>query len=331
MSFVRKESQSGDSSSDGEEDFVPYSERSEWSDIKPVPQIEAENAIVTIAYSSRFRDVFDYFRAILAKDERSDRAFDLTTDCIALNPSNFTVWYFRRILLQSLKKDLREELRFLENVILDNHKNYQVWQHRKALIQMLNEASDEKRFTEDILKIDSKNYHCWQHRQWFVQQFNLWDGELQFLEQLINDDIRNNSAWNHRFFVINNTCSLSDMQVVEQEVNFTISKIKLTPHNESAWNYLRGILRECGLNKLKQVMEMCNELYSEPNRVRSSHLVAFMIDCIEETLDKQCPRDNSLIEQAVSMANEMATIDTIRTNYWNHVARSVHHTYTCKQ
>lgn len=157
-----------------------------------------------------------------------------------------------------------------------NSKNYQVWHHRKIIVEWLQDSSEELAFIETVLCKDAKNYHAWQHRQWCIQTFkqvhlyilyvykiyvysniffimtetkcvsniynygcSLYDKELEYVEQLLNDDVRNNSAWNQRYFVISNTTKF-EQEVIDREVDFALEKIELEKGNESAWNYLRG-------------------------------------------------------------------------------------------
>jgi protein farnesyltransferase/geranylgeranyltransferase type-1 subunit alpha len=105
---------------------IPYSLRPEWSDVKPIEQDDGPHAVVKIAYSDRFRETFDYVRACMQSNEMSERALDLTTDACQLNPANYTVWCYRRQLLDHLKSDLNEELAFVGQMIRNNPKNYQV-------------------------------------------------------------------------------------------------------------------------------------------------------------------------------------------------------------
>ena len=62
-------------------------------------------------------------------------------------------------------------MEYCRAVIEEHPKNYQVWQHRRALVEALNDGTKELRLTEMILSQDAKNYHAWQHRQWAIKTF----------------------------------------------------------------------------------------------------------------------------------------------------------------
>ena len=107
-----------------------------WSDVTPVPQDDGDNPVVPIAYTEEctlcgflsvdqphvgpeaylgvacvaVSQAMDYFRAILAKNELSERALQLTNHVIQLNPANYTAWHYRRQCLTAVGSDLREEL-----------------------------------------------------------------------------------------------------------------------------------------------------------------------------------------------------------------------------
>lgn len=146
------------------------------------------------AFDISVKDVYDYFRAILSTQEKSTRALELTKDALRLNAANYTVWqyrwvfdldfpcffsdheifcldFIRRDILKALDFDLQGELAYTEEIMIDNPKNYQVWHHRRVIVEWLNDSSHELALTEEILGMDAKNYHAWQHRQWAIQTF----------------------------------------------------------------------------------------------------------------------------------------------------------------
>jgi hypothetical protein len=167
-------------------------------------------------------------RAVLAKQEFSERALALTEAAIDLNQSFYSTWQHRRQCLRFLKCDLSKELARVAEWGGKNPKNFQLWQHRRALSSDIGRAAamPELVYTSAVIAEDAKNYHAWSHRRWVLQSLCLpaisaheghtaesahegtlppWETlrglELDWVDVLLDADARNNSAWTHRWFV----------------------------------------------------------------------------------------------------------------------------------
>lgn len=309
-------------------DYVPYRTRPEWADVEPI-SIRTQSSIMDIKYTARYEEAFGYFRAMLVRDELSERSLALTADCIELQRSNFSVWYFRRRILRKLSHHLKNELTFVEKVIENEPKNYQVWHHRKTIVEWLKDGSHDTQLTASVLSIDNKNYHAWQHRQWVVKEFSLWYGELEFTDAQIAIDVRNNSAWNHRYFVIKETRRYEDSTWLQGELQNVHTRIEQLPSNESFWSYLRGLL-ELAYGSLvhhRETIDFCERLQNEKN-CRSPHLLAFILDMIREQLTKSAQIDKeSLKSRARELCNTLSRTDLVRSRYWNYIGSKVEELY----
>jgi len=315
-------------SDDGEWKF--YRDREDWVDVTPIPQNDGPVPVVQIAYSERFKDVHDYFRAVLKSGEKSERVLDLTEDALELNPANYTVWHYRREVLKGLDANIKQELQYCREMIEEHPKNYQVWQHRRVLVEWLQDPSSELRLTEIVLSMDQKNYHAWQHRQWVLLAFNLFDQELTFINRLLDEDVRNNSAWNQRFYVINQTTRWTP-EVVRREVEFTMDKISLVKRNESAWNYLRGILSHCESQEVARaeraaVKKKCEDLIDSD--CDSSYLHGFMVELFKHQLEDSSENQEETLQKITQFCSKLSEeLDPVRCKYWKFISDSAQKKY----
>nr|AVI04913.1 farnesyltransferase-geranylgeranyltransferase type-1 subunit alpha [Tripterygium wilfordii] len=317
--------------SDEELDTVPLSRRPEWSDVIPLPQDDGPNPVVPIAYKDDFRETMDYFRALYRADERSPRSLLLTEEAINLNPGNYTVWHFRRQILESLEADLFRELDFVDQVAKKNSKNYQIWHHRRWLAEKLGTDAKcrELQFTRRILSLDAKNYHAWSHRQWVLQALGGWEDELNYCDQLLEEDVFNNSAWNQRYFVVTRSPVLGDLKAVrESEVSYTVKAILSNPENESPWRYLRGLFKDDAQSWVNnsQVSSACLKVLS----VKANYVFALsmLLDLIchgfqptQEFRDaiyslRASDSDPPESDLGKAICSVLQHVDSMRANYW---------------
>ncbi|KAL0632934.1 CAAX geranylgeranyltransferase alpha subunit [Maublancomyces gigas] len=292
-----------------------YSLDPEWEDVVPLPQDDGVQPLAQIAYTEEYTEAMSYLRAVMAKDEMSERVLKVTEDVIEMNPAHYTVWLYRAKTLFALGKDLVEEKNFLNDMALRHQKNYQIWHHRQLIMDRIDDSTGETEFTVTMFEKDCKNYHVWSYRQWLVRRFDLWDkGEIEYIDTLLEQDVRNNSAWNHRFFVVFGREETVPKDIVDREIRVCEDAIFIAPQNLSPWSYVRGVLKKANLPL--STFEKTASFYApldNPDKIRSSHALDILADIYAEKGEQK--------ERALIALDFLAKkYDPIRANYWNYRA-----------
>ncbi|KAJ5977253.1 hypothetical protein PENPOL_c007G05166 [Penicillium polonicum] len=326
-----------------------YSTDPEWASVTPIDLDDGSSSgampLATIAYPDEYLEATSYLRAVMAANEMSERALNLTKDVISMNPAHYTVWIYRAKILFALEKDLNEELSWLNDVSLKYLKNYQIWHHRQVLLSSKAHfptfPPKEADFLMEMFAQDSKNYHVWTYRHWLVRHFKLWDQprELEDVEFLLKADVRNNSAWNHRYMLrfgprdtsapdagmVNagdlstapaekGRLSVVDEDMIDGELKFAQEAILRAPENRSPWWYARGVLRAAGRG-LGEWEEFVGGFVSE-GAVKSSHAVEWLADVFAEAVG----READAVRMLTMLKEEF---DPIRKNYWDYRIRKL--------
>ena len=333
----------------------------EWDDVEPIPHAEPEGALAAIAYPEDYAEgkegssysqallslggfqeltgiAISYLRAVMLKKEYSPRCLRLTAHVISQNPAHYTVWLYRASIIFALQLPIPDEIQWLDQVALENLKNYQIWHHRHLLIdsyypeiasspeELAKLAKSETAFLGIILAEDTKNYHVWSYRSYLIRKLGMWTAdELRSIETMIDDDVRNNSAWSHRFFVVFSDPAHSTpgsaatdpdpavpAETVDREIRYAEDKIYLAPQNQSAWNYLRGVLAKGGRDLasvegfVRQFVRNLGDVETE--LVRSSHALDLLAEICAEKGDRA--------EAEVCLSRLAEKWDRIRAGYW---------------
>ena len=290
-----------------------------FEDVTPVLQDDGPNPLVQIMYDPMYVQLMDIFRAILRSNERSQRVLQLTAELLTMNAANYTIWKYRRDCLKALCTDWALEFDYMDKFAEENPKNYQIWYHRRAIVEESRISSKEIPFCNRVFEEDAKNYHAWAHRQWVLTNFNLYEGELEYTSGLIENDVCNNSAWNHRWFIVHNENDAAatgvSLDTLNREITYTMEKIKIIPENEASWNYLRGLCRK---HKTLQttVEKLCHEFKDNlvtkhaPEPYVCTFLWSLLVDFMEER------KSSDSLQTALALIDDLKHHDKVRVKYW---------------
>jgi len=196
-------------------------------------------------------------------------------------------------------------------------KNYQIWYHRRRLVELLIDPSRELSFINQMLHLDPKNYFAWSHRQWVIsswQELNQHhDSEFEYTAKLLEQDPQNNSAWSYRFFLTENFRRPLNLENGLREIQFVDSILKKFPENESAWNYLDGLYQLLNDETKSHYLERVQFIIQTELQTSSSN--RFPLSLYVRFAERH--QGTFRINQALEFCEELATrLDTTRQKYW---------------
>ncbi|GKY90982.1 hypothetical protein MPSEU_000071000 [Mayamaea pseudoterrestris] len=342
-----------------------------FSDLEPVPQ-DDENAVCCIDYKESFRTAHDYMRAVWKVNEHSDRVLQLTVTCLQLNPANYTVWQYRRQCLdekyhcrlsdgeekssdaaadssRTLTTMISDELLLAARLGGENPKNYQVWHHRRAMMERLLHQAEccdeismrfgpsELDYIYSVLNHDAKNYHAWSYRQWVVQTLirltngnesatkSIISAEMVYGKSLIDTDIRNNSAWNYLWYLSHISTgedfvmhkSLAPATGALELAEYALAQAMFDEFNESPWRFLVALIKEeasvsnvASHSLAENMLQRLKALQQSDRYAQCNHLLSTLVDLLEL---RATPAD---LEQAMPLLEQLERQDLIRKKYW---------------
>lgn len=267
----------------------------DWEDVTVNPIPEVPGFVAQIAYSDKFKQVMQLFRAIAASQEISERALAITSAVIEQNPAHYSVWDYRLDVVSEIgnsvfdykqvgltpsaesQPPIGENGEWLNQFTLENAKNYQVWNYRQHLLDLENPLwyANELVLVKMVLDDDSKNFHAWSHLKWVatksteskIEPFGNGRDLLEMTKEMLLSDVFNNSVWSFRFFLLKTFngimhCPKEMEKYGADEVHFIFQKIELAPENESSWSYLCGFLTEIAHMQRKRALERAAEIDS---------------------------------------------------------------------
>ncbi|KMQ47086.1 hypothetical protein HL42_2270 [Trichophyton rubrum] len=201
-----------------------------------------------------------------AKSEFSKEAFDKTSELLLKNAEYYTVWNYRRMILQSMFSE-------------DSTQEGQPTDHTQQLIQQ------DLGFLVPLLQKNPKCYWIWNHRLWLLQQATerlssavsrkFWETELGLVGKMLNKDGRNFHGWGYRRAVIDALENIPDgpsestgkealKSMTQDELDYTMKMIGTNLSNFSAWHnrsrLILKVLDESAADDEKRKKTLDNEL-----------------------------------------------------------------------
>lgn len=207
----------------------------------------------------------DDYRALVGQvnshrngNDLSSEALVLTSKLLLKNPEYYTVWNYRRQILQSLIRAnadsaeslITSDLQYLFPLLKQYPKCYWIWNYRIWLLDLAEQSLEHEK------------------------AFQTWRGELDLVGKMLIRDERNFHGWDYRRHVVAQIERLQkpgDSSMVEAEFAYATKMIRKALHNFSALHY-----------RSKLIPRLLDERNADPPERR--HMLDQELDLMQEAL-----------------------------------------------
>jgi geranylgeranyl transferase type-2 subunit alpha len=249
---------------------------------------------------------------------------ELLEKALVVNPDPYWLWQFRRELLQSWDTRMSEtnwekEASLTQSALLSNPKAYAAWHHRKWCIvinknsdkpeedhpQSLSLLSSELALTAEFLKADERNFHCWSYRKFIVRCLLHNDPKYQDIygEQLANEQPSRTDLLG------SNEHEESQRKVLQNEWDFTSTKIADNFSNFSAWHYRSQLLQhrcseETNMDWKEELTLIENGICTEPDDQSIWWYHGIVLETMDDaTRESLLPQHMELLQELLEETN----------------------------
>lgn len=175
--------------------------------------------------------------------------FQLTSKLLSHNPEYYTIWNYRRLILQHLftqgvhsSNDGKASAE-LHNAGVATAHNVELTEKQNAIATLI---KDDLHFLIPLLRQFPKCYWIWDHRSWLLATatehlpvaaaIGLWQGELGLVTKMLGLDSRNFHGWGYRRSVVAALEKQTGQSMVQSEFEYTTKMINANLSNFSAWH-----------------------------------------------------------------------------------------------
>lgn len=202
-------------------------------------------------------------RASGATDARTSAAAE---KLLLMCPDVLTAWNVRRSAVEAndvggedaetsetTRDWWSDELRVSESALRSSPKSYPSWYHRKwtvqRMIRTMGPDSSEVRETlkreaalcAKLLELDDRNFHCWAYRRFVVEALGrTMEEEMEYTLTKIENNFSNYSAWHQRSAILDS--SGTDADTLQKEFELASNAFFTEPEDQSAWMYHRWLV-----------------------------------------------------------------------------------------